>query len=155
MWLMPRLDSLRVAMLFAGALMLAGCASGPRYSEVESRIPSLAEGHGRIFVYRAGAMGFGLRPDVMLNGEVAGRSVAEGFFFVDRPPGEYRASATTEVEHSVTFDLAAGQTVFVRSTMELGVVIDHVKLALVDAAQGRGEIATLKYTGDDAALMPR
>lgn len=48
---------------------------------------------GRIYVYRTAAFGAAVQPKVRLNEEVIGKAVPKGFFYVDRPIGEYTLSA--------------------------------------------------------------
>ena len=130
------------------ALLLAACATGPKYAEVKSAIPALAADHGRIYFYRSGNMfGSGIQPVVMLNGEKVGDSVPGGFFFVDRKPGNYEVLLSTEVERKLTFTLVSGQEQYVRMSVTLGVIVYRVFPELVDAATGMSEIKDLSYTG--------
>ena len=60
---------------FAAVLLmplLAGCATGPKYSEVVSTLPSLTPSQGRIYFYRPSAFGAAVQPDIKLNGQKVG-----------------------------------------------------------------------------------
>jgi len=131
------------------ALLLAACASGPKYTEVQSAIPALAADRGRIYFYRSGNIfGSGIQPTVMLGGEKVGDAVPGGFFFIDRKPGNYEVLLSTEVERKLTFTLVGGQEQYVRMSVGLGVIVYRVYPELVDAATGKSEIKDLSYIGD-------
>jgi hypothetical protein len=71
-------------------LLIAGCASGPKYTEVMSTIPSLTPPQGRIYFYRPSALGAAVQPDIKLNGQKVGTAKPHGFYFVDRGPATTR-----------------------------------------------------------------
>jgi hypothetical protein len=134
-------------MLFALAL-LSGCASGMKYTELEPKLPPLETGQGRIFVYRPSTIGALVKPDIKLNeDEIIGKSASRGFFFVDRPAGQYVCAATSEVKRSVSFSLAAGETKYVRNHMTMGVILGHLQFELAEPAQALEELKELSYTG--------
>ena len=135
---------LSILLLSAG---LTGCASGMKYTEFQPKIPSLSQDTGRIFFYRPSALGAALRPDVMLNKEKVGEAIAHGFFYVDRPPGEYQVVTTTEVERKLSFVLEKGQSRYVRFSTSFGFFLGHVYGELVDPEVGMKEIQDCKYTG--------
>lgn len=131
----------------AVAGLLAGCATGPKYTEVASAIPTLKPAEGRIYFYRTSALGAAVQPTINLNGTAVGTSITSGFFFVDRPPGSYEVMMGTEVERKLTFTLEAGQERFVRTSISLGLLVGRPHAELVDAKEAREEISTLSYTG--------
>ena len=92
-------------------------------------------------------MGAALRPDINLNGTKVGDSIAQGFFYVDRPPGNYEVVTSTEVDRKVTFVLEKEQTRFVKFSVSMGFFAGHVYGELVDSAMGLEEIKDCKYTG--------
>lgn len=93
----------------AALLVLSGCATGPKYTEVISTIPVLAPSQGRIYFYRPSALGTAVQPDINLNGQKVGTAKPHGFYFVDRAPGNYEVSAATETEKKLTFTLEPRQ----------------------------------------------
>ena len=135
-----------LAVLAAG---LCGCsASGPRFSEMAGSMPSLGENEGRIYFFRNSIMGSGLQPEVTLNGQAVGRSRPNSFFYVDRPPGTYRASTRTETESTIDIVLRPKQTAYVLMSMNFGVVVMRPSFERVSEAEGRREMQSLAY--DDA-----
>ena len=82
---------LKNIMLISFVILLTGCmATGPKYKEVQTSIPAIESGKGRIYFYRtANFMGGGIRPSVNLNGKEVGKSTPGGFFYVDRATGDY------------------------------------------------------------------
>ena len=132
----------------AAALVLAGCATGPKFAEVKSAIPALSTDSGRVFFYRsANPIGSGIQPDVKLNGKVVGSSKPGGFFFVDVPPGDYEIVLSTEIDKKLTLALAKGQQRCVRMSVGLGVIVYRVYPELTERAVCDSEIEGLSYTG--------
>ena len=138
---------MRIVMLLL-AVVLAGCAaSGPKYSEIKNSIPALQPEQGRIFFYRSSSVGFAVQPNILLNGAVVGEMVPQGFFYVDRAPGTYLATARTEAEASVEIPLAANETKYVRGSISLGIFVGRPNLNLVDSKDALIELADLGYVG--------
>lgn len=135
------------ATLCLAVLCLVGCASGPRYSEINSTFAEPSAGNGRIFFYRPSTFGAAIQPSVKVNDEVVGSAVPHGFFYVDRPAGSYKISASTEVERNLSLTLDAGQIRYVQLTISMGFVAGHVSPELVENAKGEKDIRALHYTG--------
>ncbi len=138
---MNRLSALALALVLT---VLSGCASGPAYKTVSASFPPVPAGSARIFFYRTSTMGAAVQPDVKLNGEKVGSAVPGGFFFVDRPAGDYEVSTTTELKKTLTFHLDAGQTRYVKLSISMGVFAGHVYPELIETAQGQTEIEKTK-----------
>jgi len=105
---------------------------------------------GRIYFYRSSALGAAIKPDILLNGQLVGEMVAHGFFYVDRQPGRYLASAKTEAETTLQIPLEANQTRYVRGYISLGIVVGRPNMELVDANAALQELQDLAYTGSSA-----
>jgi hypothetical protein len=140
---------LKSSLLYFGMALalLSGCATGPKYPEVAPKFGVLAADHGRVFIYRATAMGAAVQPEVRLNGEVIGKATPRGFFYVDRSPGHYEMMTSTEVDRKLTFTLEPGQTRFVRLDISIGFFVGHVYPELVDVSVGETEIQDCSYIG--------
>lgn len=129
-------------------LMLVGCASGPTYNEVAGTIEPTPQGEGRIYIYRTTAFGAAIRPAIRLDGEIVGKAIPKGFFYIDRPAGTYQISASTEAKRSLSLNLEAGDQKYVRLEIKMGVFAGHVKPVLVDSAIGQEELKKTKYIGE-------
>lgn len=130
----------------AGTVVLAGCASGPKFAEISKTIPALKAGEGRVYFFRSDSMlGAAIQPDIRLNTEVVGSSKPGGFFYVDRPAGSFSAAATTETEKTLSFTLDAGETKYVRSSPSIGLLVGRIVLQLEDPAKAKAEIETLSF----------
>jgi hypothetical protein len=137
----------RLAIVAIGAL-LAACASGPKHAEIQSSIPAMKAGEGRLYVYRESSMlGAAIQPSVLVNGKVAGQSKPGGFFFVDLAPGSVEVSTSTEVEKKLSLTLDAGQTRYVRTVIGFGLLVGRVYPELVDNAAGAKAVAETSYIG--------
>jgi hypothetical protein len=132
----------------AAVVLATGCASGPKYSELCKTFPPLSPEQGRIFVYRPGTFsGSAVQPEVQLNGQGIGSSQPGGFFYVDRPAGQYELSTTTEVKRSLSLLLDTNQTRFVRLGISMGFFVGHVYPELVEPDKAEKEIQGCSYTG--------
>lgn len=129
------------------AALMTGCATGPKYADVKSSIPALGPDNGRIYFYRTAVVGAAVQPKVKLNGEVVGTSKPKGFFYVDRPPGDYQVETSTEVKRRLSLTLDKGQSRYVRLNISMGFFVGHVYPELVENDVGEKEIVKCKYTG--------
>jgi hypothetical protein len=128
---------------------LAGCATGGiKHAEMKVSMQALKSDEGRIYFYRnASMLGAAIQPDIKLNDATVGSSVPGGFFFIDRPAGNYEAHATTEVERKLTFTLTTGETKYIRTSPSFGVLVGRINFDLVNAPDAEAELASLSYTG--------
>ena len=126
-------------------MVLTACASGPKFSEVQDKLSARPADSGRIYIYRTAIIGAAVQPAVRLNGEVIGSAVPQGFFYVDRPAGNYEISTSTEVTRNLSLTLEPGQTRYVRLGISIGFVVGHVYPELVDDAVGSAEIQQCHY----------
>ena len=138
---------IRGAAIACLALSLGACASGPRFSEYASVLPDQEPDVGRIYFYRTTVMGAAVQPKVRIDNVPVGRATPKGFFFADRPPGNYEISTRTEAKRALTMSLDAGEEKYVRLEMKFGLGVGHVKPVLVDDEVGFREIQDMKYIG--------
>jgi len=128
-------------------LLVAACATGPKFESVASSLAARPQGKARIFFYRATSLGAAIQPDIRLNGKVVGKAEPHGVFFVDVDPGNMEVVSGSEVEKKLTFQVAPGDRRYVRMAVGFGVVVWRVIPELVDEAEAKQEMAGLAYTG--------
>src|SRR5919108_813809 len=116
-------------------LLVAACASGPKFESVENTVSPAPADKARIFFYRTAYLGAALQPDIRLNGNVVGKAEPGGVFFVDAPPGDMEVITGSEVEKKLTFQASAGDRRYVRSAVGFGVVLWRIYPELVDEAE--------------------
>jgi hypothetical protein len=139
---------LRVASAGAVVVLMAGCASGVKYQDMASSIPTIKQGEGRIYFYRDASMfGAAIQPDIRLNGAVVGQSKPGGFFFVDRAAGKYAASTSTEVENAANFVLDTGETKYLKTSPSLGVLMGRIVVEIETPEKAKADINSLSFTG--------
>jgi Protein of unknown function (DUF2846) len=132
--------------------LVAGCASGPKHSDVAGGIPTLKSEDVRIYFYRSNSMlGAAIQPTITLNGQAVGDSKPGGFFYVDTKPGSQVISTSTEVEKTLTFIAEAGQTRYVKTTISMGLMVGRVYPELVDTSVGANDIKDMSYIGKPMA----
>jgi hypothetical protein len=129
------------------AALMTGCASGPRYSAMHSTEPPLATGNARVYIYRTAALGAAVQPAVKVNGEEVGNAVPKGYFYIDRPAGNYEISATTEVKRTLSLTLDPAQERYVRLNISMGFFVGHVWPELIDNEVAEKEIQNCHYIG--------
>lgn len=130
------------------SFLLTACATtGPKFTELAPSISNLAPGIGRIYIYRTSVLGAAIQPEVKLNGEVIGKAVPKGFFYVDKKPGNYVITTSTEVTRKLSFTLDEGQTRYVRLNVSLGFFVGHVYPELVEHQVAEKEIQNCRYIG--------
>jgi len=100
------------------ACSAGGAQTGPTFDQVAAQVPRVPSDRARIFFYRDyepyDSLG---RPDITLNGKVAGVSEPGGVFYRDVAPGEYRVAISHDTlypNEDKTISLAAGSTAFVK-----------------------------------------
>lgn len=137
----------RFQVLLALSMWLASCATGPSFHEAAASLPPIPKGKGRVFVYRPSGLGAAVRPDVKIDGQVVGTSVARGFFHTDQPSGTHEISIATEWKHKNSVTVEAGKPAFVQCTMTLGIMVGHLIPNQVSTETGRAEIQECKQGG--------
>ncbi|WP_246175670.1 DUF2846 domain-containing protein [Bradyrhizobium paxllaeri] len=134
--------------LVVAGFLLASCASPRGIDEAPVQIPALKAGLGRVYFTRPSELtGAAIQPEIRMNNEVVGRSVPGGFSYVDRPPGRYAVTTATEVENAVTFQLAAGETKYIKTRVTPGILVGHVTPTLEFPEQGQSDVSRLRYVG--------
>lgn len=144
--------ALHALALIASAAALASCATGRNFSEISNTIPKLKPGYGRVYFARPDYIALAIQPQIHLNNDVVGKSQAGGFFYVDRPAGDYTVSLTTETTNSVAFHLAGGETKYIKTAPGLGFFVAHIVPTIEYPEQGQSDVRNLKYTG---AALPQ
>jgi hypothetical protein len=133
------------------AVLAAGCASGPTFSEYRSSLPPAPEGYGRIWVYRPSAMGLAVQPPVRMDGARVGRAVPHGYFHVEAKPGTYEISTTTEwTPHRESVRVSSKADTFVRLDMREGALVGHVVPSVVPERIATNQMNKLHLAVDKA-----
>ncbi len=125
--------------------IITGCASGPSFNEYSASIPTMDADTGRIYIYRSTSFGAAIQPKIRVNGEEVGNAVPKGFFYVDRPAGNYEISASTEAKRALTLTLEPGEERYVRLEVKMGLLAGHIKPVLVENSVGKQEITKTKF----------
>ncbi len=124
-----------------------GCSSGPGYGEMAAKMPELPSNGGRIFFYRAASpLGAAVQPDIRVNEEIVGKSIPGGFFYIDRPAGNYVVACSTEAEHKLSIALSPGDTRYVRTTLTMGLFVGQAWPTLEDANTALPTLKSCKYS---------
>jgi hypothetical protein len=123
-----------------------------KFAQIQPSTKPIDSELGRIFFYRPSSFGAAIRPDVLLNGEKVGEAISWGYFYVDRPPGDYQVVTNTEVTRKLSFILEEGQTRYIKFSTSFGFIMGHVYGKLVDQETGFSEIQKCKYTGGEKVI---
>jgi len=129
-------------------LALSSCATVQSLVESPKAFPPIAEGKGRVFIYRTGFVAYVYGSDtseVTLNGEKIGKANRTGVAFKDVVPGSYALTTVTTAK-IVFFHLDAGEKKYVRLSNSL--TGSYIFPELVDAAKGESEVSSLNRLGN-------
>jgi hypothetical protein len=129
------------------AMTITGCASGPRYSAMHNSEAPIAAGDGRIYIYRTTVGGAAVQPEVKVDDQVVGQAVPKGYFFIDRPAGNYQISTSTEVKRTLSLTLDPAQERYVRLNISIGFFVGHVWPELIDNQVAEKEIQNCHFVG--------
>lgn len=139
-----RLDKILLALSTALAF---GCATGPEYKEIESDIAAIEPGKGRVYLYRP-QMSFLYVGAITLNGEEVRVPSAGGFVYVDKEPGEYEVVVDAATNEAATFDMEAGEEIFIRITVDAGgLFLYTISPQFTDRDTAIREMQELNYFG--------
>ena len=132
---------------WATIAVLAFAATAAEADENQVNGPQpLAAGDARLCFYRETWHALSVQPDVTVNGQVVGKAFPNEWFCVDRKPGTYEVSTTSEPNRKWSVTLESGQTRY--ASLEFTVtwfLVAHINPELVDNATGEKGIAGLKY----------
>lgn len=133
-----RIRLIGITILLGVSLLCFSCASlGPVYQKIDS----IPEGVGLVYIYRPfNLIGSGVVYDVKV-GETAVTTLSIGGYYpYFAKPGEVELWAKTESKSSVTLDVKAGQTYFVKGTVGVGILVGRPHLMVVPTEIGEKEI---------------
>jgi hypothetical protein len=119
---------------------------------MQASLANIAPSMGRIYIYRTTVAGGIIQPKIYVNDVEVGSAIPRGFFYVDRPPGNYQIRMATEVKRTLSLTLSPGQIRYVKLKISLGFFVGHVYGELVENEVGEAEIQKLRYTGKSQEL---
>lgn len=123
-----------------GVLMISGCASGPPFQKI-NEIPA---GKGLVYIYRPSVMhGAALVPYVVINKLNAIPLKTGGYYPYLSDPGEITISVTHTAKRSITINVTAGETYYVKAgTIFMGLGVPYIES--VSAELGLSELSNCK-----------
>jgi len=137
------------AVLLGLAVALAACArsESPQATLALEQVPAPAAGSGRIYFYRTDVpLLVAVEPDIIVNGRKVGKAAFERVFYRDAKPGRYEVFLTSDEDSPVYFNLAAGETRYVKAVIDVGVTGTRLRPELVEETEARAAIAKQEVT---------
>lgn len=137
--------------MLALALVAAGCATAPQSDTrtTPSAIPP--DGSGRIVFYRPGGLfGYGMRPDVFLDGKKVGESAPGTQFHVNAAPGIHYISVPNSIysgDRRLEVTIRNKEIVYVRTSLGGSAFAGRTNVELIGASQGASESVSLEVVG--------
>lgn len=138
-------------LLFVGALVATqfGCANlGKQFEPVTA----VSSDKALVYIYRPSSfVGGGVSYTVNAGTKPIIKLHNGGYYPYVATPGELELWAQTEAKSSVTLDLKAGETKYVKGTVGVGFFVGRPNLRLVDPAVAAAEIKECKLIPEEAA----
>ncbi len=133
-----------------GLVLALGIAGRPAQADAgflaEPPPPQLA----RLYFYREPKpLLIALNPDVIVNDRSVGAISMGEVFFRDARPGRYRIFLSGDPAHVLELTLNAGETVFVRATLRIGLGSTRISAERIAAEVARAEITSLFASATD------
>ena len=123
------------------SLLLCGCATlGAKYAP-DTSVPT---NRAAVYLYRPGFVGAAINPNVVANGVTLAPLPAHGYFVYYAAPGELTLTQHTEASTSVTLDVKAGETYYVKGSIGMGFFVGHPHLVIVSNDVAQSEIKDCK-----------
>ena len=131
-----------ISLLLASMLVLSSCASlGPAYQKVEM-IPADV---GLVYIYRPSSfVGGGVSYDIKIGETPIVTLYNCGYYPYFSKPGEIEFWAQTESKSSVTLDVKAGQTYYIKGTVGIGIIVGRPHLMVMTQEAAEKEILACK-----------
>jgi len=143
------LQYLKLVFTLSLAIFISACTS-VQYADLKE-MPSASPDQALVYFFReskfqGGAISYYIYEGEKDNKEKHGALKNGTFFYIFREPGTHTFWAKTEAKDSVTLDLLAGETYYVKGEVDMGFFAGRPDLTIVHAAEGSSEIPELKFT---------
>ena len=118
------------------AASLGACTEGPAFQETAASRAAIPAGQGRIAVLRTQqVMGFGVRPDVLVDGLPTGKCEVDSVFYVNVAPGQHTVSAST-METSVKASMINSIVLWIRDNRTRALLLQGNDCSSPEASLG-------------------
>ena len=98
------------------------------------------EGKAAVYIYRNEMFAYGVRMDVLVNGEDIGTTAALSYIYTTLPPGQHKISSKAEDNTSIRLNAEAGKVYYVWQEAVSGSWYARSKLHLVDEKTGQAGV---------------
>ena len=98
----------------------------------------------KIVVYRTSIGGFAIQPKVFIDGQEAAKCVPNRATSKKVAPGQHKVTSKTLSEKAVTVSVAEGETVYVKCSISVGLIVGGAKLVVIPAEKAAPKVAKLK-----------
>ncbi len=136
----------RVLLVVSISLMLIGCATTSTTVSENIKLPTPNEDQGLMFFYRPAKMYAAVVSyDMNLNNQVIGKVKNGKYFYQYVDPGSYTLTAETRDKESLTLEVEAGKTYYIRCSIKQTMMSNIPTLKLVDESTGSSAVKRCKY----------
>jgi len=137
----PQGRFISATLLAASLVFVAACVSGPPFKKVET----IPEGSALVYVYRPDHFAGSIVSFDVSAGKNLVSWIGNGSYYpYIASPGEIEFWAKTESKASVTLDVKAGETYYVRASVSIGAFVGRPFLEIVTTQVGEDEIRECK-----------
>ena len=129
-------------------LLITGCATAPQLGTQGAPSAVPAEGSGRIVFYRPnGLFGYGMRADILLDGQKVARSAPGTKFYVDVPTGMHNVVVPNSLysgERTLAITVRNRKVTYVRTSLGGSALGGRTNVELIESSQGAAEAEGLE-----------
>lgn len=137
----------RWLVLISLAIVLSGCASGPKFQQYSEQLSPLSDDQTRVFIYRPGSGASSVNPGIKIDGKTVGQVPAKSFIVANIKPGGRLFTTTANPRVVQSIYVKKGAETYIRLTAKKGFTVNEVKASMVKSEIARSEIAETTYAG--------
>lgn len=141
----------KLSIIFLAALISGCAASGAKFSSIENELPGVDSDKARVYVYRLySAFGAAMRPVILVDDTVVGKSIPGGMFYTDVISGQHTMSIPAELypgQSGLTFNVVTGEVKYIKTWVGASGIAGRTNMAVVPEAEGRVAVSELVFTG--------
>ena len=137
-----------IVIQFLLIIFLASCATGPKFSEIDSKTILLDKDKSQVVVYRSGVFAFLIQPTIYFDGKKTGACEPNGVFIINTDEGKHTIMAATETDAVLDIQTLKNERVYIKCEIGMGILIGRPKLSIINPKVANDFIKDLSFLGN-------